>query len=261
MEAIDNGIFNAKRDYTRKEDLKKVKEKGVDKLKKVSKNSNIFTIIAIINILLILILSVSVGFNFGTVIALVLLFLFRKMYLKFDSLFSIVGAGLALSVLVFFSVAIFTKSDGANKNSGIENPNITKDIAKDDISKILEKVLEVTNTSDKTEESVLIRVTNKGTRYYKGKGIGLREVESDLIRKISPLMKNMGFDVSSAGEVGGNQQLGGEKYQKENIICDAMSGVYAKNFTNPTSSFSFSCAYIKDGANSYTEAMEIKLDY
>lgn len=183
---------------------------------------------------------------------------------KFASLFPVIGIGivlLILTVVVFSSVAMFTKSGDVMRDNEIENPDITKDITKDEIHTILEKVLDATNTSDEPKETVFARKTDDGTKYYKGKGISSKKVESDLIRKISPLMKDMGFDISSAGEVGGNQQLGGEKYQKENIICDAMSGVYAKNFTNPTSSFSFSCAYIRDRANSYTEAMKIKLDY
>jgi hypothetical protein len=255
IEFINDSTFK-KSDFTTKKDIKEIS-------KKLSKNkkSKLFVGILVFNVILILLLLLSVGFNIGILIATALLLFFRKMFTanKFKSTLALLGGGIAITIVIFLSISIFSNSQNSNDISDTTEKNSSN--PKNEIYVIMENIAELTSVEEQIEDKILVKGNDDGTIYLKGKGIAGRDISSDLLRQINPLMQELGFEVLDRGEVGGSQQLGGESYSKGDIFCVVMSGVYAQNFTSPTSSFTFNCAYTKDGASSYMEAIDIQLNY
>jgi uncharacterized membrane protein (DUF373 family) len=266
MESIDDDIYNAKKDYTTNKDIRKVKERFKSSKNKTSTNSTVFTIIVVLNILLVLLLIVSIGFNFGTVIAVTLIFLFRQVYIKgkFSSILILVGSGIALSVVIFFSTAMFMRSDEDSSKNDIgentrnDNKNNINEI--DQLTAIMLEVAEITGVDPELKENVNAGIEDGSITYLKGKSISGKQVPSALVRKISPLMVEKGFTPQKTGQIKGTAQVGGEQYDNGDITCNSMGGVYVDGYNKDVSSFSFNCAYTKNSAASYIEASEIVLE-
>ena len=126
--------------------------------------------------------------------------------------------GCFIVVLVFFAF-----SNKKEKNNSKEYGELVDDGVLGVFEKIKEKSdIEFADILDKDQ----VEFTDDGLNIYEGKLMVAESVQTKLVEEqVNGFFEMKGFILENVGGVGGMQNLGGKKYEKDDIFCTTVYGV------------------------------------